>query len=119
MKYKIGDIVLISNFKYPDGESGSLHSFVIIDIENDELEIFPFEYLCFLISSNKSKERFSYNIPIKKDRINRLKKDSHVKCNYIYDGIKEDDIIMVIGSVTKEQYDSFLSAYEDYMDKLE
>jgi hypothetical protein len=28
----IGDIVLVSNFKYPDGSDGSLHSFVVIDI---------------------------------------------------------------------------------------
>ena len=37
MEISIGDIVLISNFKYPDGSDGSLHSFVIIDIEHDDL----------------------------------------------------------------------------------
>jgi hypothetical protein len=36
---EIGDIVLVNNFKYPDGSDGSLHSFVIIEIENDELEL--------------------------------------------------------------------------------
>ena len=58
----IGDIVLVSNFKYPDGSDGSLHSFVVIDIENDELDLMPLEYLCFLISSKDAKEGYPYNI---------------------------------------------------------
>ena len=56
MNCEIGDIVLVSNFKYPDGSDGSLHSFVVIDIENDALNLMPFEYLCFLVSSNGIKE---------------------------------------------------------------
>ena len=111
MKCKVGDIVLINHFKYPSGAEGSLHSFVVIDIKKDELEIMPFEYLCFLISSNKSKENSPYNLPIKKDHINRLKSDSHVKCDYIYEGIKEDDIIMIVGAVTPEQYKAFIELY--------
>jgi len=50
MNCGIGDIVLVSNFRYPDGSDGSLHSFVVIDIVNDELNLMPREYLCFLIS---------------------------------------------------------------------
>ena len=119
MNCKIGDIVLINSFKYPDGSDGSLHSFVVVDIENDEVGLLPFEYLCFLISSRESKEDFPYNIPIKKDNTNRLKKDSHVKCDYIYEGIRKDDIIMVVGSVTPEQLDSFWDAYEASLDELE
>lgn len=111
MKCEIGDIVLISQFKYPDGKSGSLHSFVVIDIEKDELEVLPFEYLCLLISSQKKKESYPYNVPIKKDNVNRLKVDSHVKCDYIYSGIKEDDIIMIVGKVTEEQYENFVKIY--------
>ena len=38
MTCKIGDIVLVSNFMYSDGSNGSLHSFVVIDIEKDELD---------------------------------------------------------------------------------
>ena len=119
MEIKIGDIVLISSFRYPDGSDGSLHSFVIIDIEQDELGVMPFEYLCFLISSRESKERLPYNVPIKKDGINRLLRDSHVKCDYIYEGIKRDDVIMVVGSVTPEQMESFWVAYDMFLDSLE
>ena len=111
MKCEIGDIVLIHDFKYPNGKLGSLHSFVVIDIEKDELEVLPFEYLCFLISSQKEKESYPYNVPLKKDNANGLLKDSHVKCDYIFGGIKQDDIIMVVGSVTPEQYEKFIEVY--------
>ena len=119
MKCEIGDIVLVSSFMYLDGSDGSLHCFVVIDIENDELDLMPLEYLCFLISSKSSKENYQYNIPIKKDSINRLKVDSHVKCDFIYEGIRKDDIIMIVGSVTPKQLDSFWDAYEAYLDELE
>ena len=119
MNCEIGDIVLVSNFMYPDGANGSLHSFVVIDIENDELELMPFEYLCFLISSKGAKENYPYNIPIKKDKKNRLIVDSHVKCDFIYEGIRKDDIIMVVGSVTPEQLDPFWDAYESYLNEIE
>jgi len=118
MKCEIGDIVLVSNFMYPDGSDGSLHSFVVIDIENDELDLMPFEYLCFLISSKRTKENYPYNIPIKKDDINGLIVDSHVKCDFIYEGIRKDDILMIVGTVTPEQLDSFWDAYEAYLDKI-
>ena len=119
MNCEIGDIVLVSNFRYQDGIDGSLHSFVVIDIENDTLDLMPFEYLCFLISSKNIKEKYPYNIPIKKDGVNRLIVDSHVKCDFIYEGIRKDDIIMVVGSVTPEQLESFWDAYEAYLDEIE
>ena len=118
MNCDVGDIVLINNFKYPDGNDGSMHSFVVVDIEKDELNILPFEYLCFIVSSNKAKENLPYNIPIAKDSANRLRKDSHVKCDYLYEGIKKDDILMVVGSVTPEQLESFWDAYEAFLDEL-
>ena len=119
MECNIGDIVLVNNFKYPDGSDGSLHSFVVIEIENNELDLMPLEYLCFLVSSNKIKENLPYNIPLKKDSFNRLKHDSHVKCDFIYDGIRKDDILMVVGTVTPNQLDLFWDAYEMFLDDLD
>ena len=51
MKCEIGDIVLVKDFKYPDGSDGTLHYFVVIDVEQEELAIFPLdEYLGFIVS---------------------------------------------------------------------
>jgi len=111
MTYEVGDIILLNKFLYPDGTEGTLHSFVVVGIEKDELEVLPFEYLCFLISSQKSKEKYPYNIPIKKDSINCLQKDSHVKCDYMYTGIRKDDILMKVGYVTDEQLELLLDTY--------
>ena len=116
---EIGDIVLVNNFKYQDGCDGSLHSFVVIDIENDALNLMPLEYLCFLISSKTSKENYPFNIPIRRDNINRLIVDSHVKCDFIYEGIRKDDILMIVGSVTPVQLNSFWDAYEAFLDAIE
>jgi len=70
-------------------------------------------------SSKDAKESYPYNIPLKKDSVNRLMVDSHVKCDFIYEGIGKDDILMVVGSVTPEQMDSFWNAYEAYLDEIE
>jgi hypothetical protein len=120
--YELGDIILLNKFFYPDGTKGTLHGFVIIGMERDEFEVLPFEYLCFLISSQKEKEKYLYNVPIKKDNTNRLQKDSHVKCDYMYTGIKKDDILMKVGYVTEEQFDLLIDTYlkseEDRMNNL-
>jgi len=118
MNCEVGDIVLISSFKYPDGSDGSLHSFVVIAIENDELDLMPFEYLCFLISSKNTKKEYPYNVSLMKDDLNRLLIDSHVKCDFIYEGIRKDDILIVVGSVSPEQLDLFWDTYESYLDRI-
>ena len=116
MKCEIGDIVLINNFKYPDGTDGTLHSFVVIDINKDELELITLDYMCFLISSQVSKSNdvnpdYPYNEPIEATAETGLKKRSHVKCDYLFQGIKEHDIFMRVGSVTAQQYTRFRQLY--------
>ena len=111
MRYGKGDIVLVNDFVYPDGGKGTLHSFVVTGAKGEEVDLIPLEYLCFLISSQKSKEELPFNEPIGKDGGNRLQKDSHVKCDYLY-GIPEEKIIMHVGSVTPEQYLRFMELYD-------
>jgi hypothetical protein len=120
LSYNIGDIVIVHNFTYSEGTKGTAHSFVIMDIDNDEFQLVNFEYLCFLISSKTDKNNdvnteFPYNEPIHPDNINRLKRESHVKCDILYE-IKEDDIIMQIGKVTHAQYERFIDLYESSLE---
>jgi len=116
MKCDVGDIVLVNNFKYPDGRDGSLHAFVVMDISMDEFEIINLDYLCFLVSSNMGKSNtvngnYPYNEPIMPTEDNGLKVPSHVKCDILYETIKEDDIFMRVGIITKEQYEKFMELF--------
>jgi hypothetical protein len=116
LRCEIGDIVLVNNFSYPDGTRGSLHSFVVVGIRQDEFELINLDYICFLISSQVRKNNdvnpnFPYNEPLHPDEITGLREEGHVKCDLLYDAIKEDDIIMRVGTITPAQYQRFMELY--------
>ena len=118
LKCEVGDIVLINKFKYPDGKDGSLHSFVVMSIRKDELELVTLDYLCFIISSNMEKSSdtnsdYPYNEPILPTELSGLKTKSHVKCDYLFSNIKEDDIIMRVGMITPTQYRRFMELFKE------
>ena len=117
MKCEIGDIVLVTKFSYPDGKIGDLHYFVIMDIDQDEFRLVNLDYFCFLISSNKDKNNdvnpsYPYNEPIYANEQTGLRYDGHVKCDTYIANIKENDIIMQVGSITIEQYKRFTELYK-------
>jgi hypothetical protein len=117
VKCEIGDIVLVNKFTYPDGSKGTLHNFVVMGINKDEFELVNLDYLCFLISSNMSKNsdvnsKFPYNEPIPPTAESGLRKGGHVKCDLIFEKIKEEDIIMRVGVVTANQYTKFRELYK-------
>ena len=116
MKYEIGDIVLVDKFIYSDGRRGTLHNFVIVGINQDEFQLVDLDYMCFLISSNIAKSNivnpdYPFNEPIYADKETGLKRDGHVKCDELLEGIKKDNIIMHVGSISQEQYDRFTELY--------
>ena len=116
MRCEIGDIVLVDKYKYPNGESGSYHNFVVVDINGDNLDLVSLDYMGFLISSQTGKNndinpKYPYNEPISPDDINHLQKESHVKCDYQIT-INEGNIIMKTGVVTVAQYEKFMTLYQ-------
>jgi len=116
LKYEIGDIVLVDKFIYSDGRRGTLHNFVIVGINQDEFQLVDLDYMCFLISSNIAKSNivnpdYPFNEPIYADKETGLKRDGHVKCDELLEGIKKDNIIMHVGSISQEQYDRFTELY--------
>jgi hypothetical protein len=124
MKCNIGDIVLVNEFEYPDGRKGTLHSFVVMDIDVDEFTLVNLDYLCFLISSNTKKNNvnnpnFPYNEPIEPTEENGLIESSHVKCDFLYEKIKGNNIIMHVGTVNPEQYARFLELYNKFLKSQE
>jgi hypothetical protein len=60
---------------------------------------------------------FPYNEPIEPTEENGLLTKSHVKCDILYDRIKEEDIIMRVGKVLPEQYTKFKELYKKSLEK--
>jgi len=109
-KFKIGDIVFVSNYIYKSGLIGKNHIFVIIE-DNQAIDI---NYFGFLVSSQLYKSTYNYNIKILKNNINNLYKDSIVKCDDLIK-ISESEIQFKIGEVTKEELKTFIEVYERYL----
>lgn len=105
--YEIGDIVFVGNFNYEDNSKGNNHLFVIVDEDNHAV---PINYFCMILSSNLKKITYRQNILLKKDYMNKLKKDSIVKTDYIYEFTNED-INMFIGKVPLEKVNEFKELY--------
>lgn len=106
-EYNIGDIVYVHNYFYKDGTKGFNHLFVIIDKDNYAV---PVNYFCMLLSSRTEKLKYKHNILLKKDKINRLNRDSIVKTDTLYE-ISDEDIEICIGKVNKNLVDKFIKYY--------
>ena len=113
IKYCIGDIVFVSNYKYKSGLDGKNHSFVIID-ESKAVDI---NYFGFLLSSKINKASYTYNETLNKNETNKLLKDSIVKCDDLIE-IQESDIRFKIGSVSNEDLERFISSYSKYIESI-
>lgn len=111
-KYKIGDIVFVSKYKYKSGNNGKNHSFVIIS----DRQAVDINYFGFLLSSQIQKATYSFNELLNKNEINKLRQDSIVKCDDLIT-ILEEDIKFKIGEVTEDELERFLKAYKKYLDK--
>lgn len=105
--YEIGDIVYVKNYKYESGADGQNHLFVIVDEKNYAVSI---NYFCMILSSKIEKLRYKQNVLLKKDGINKLKKDSIFKTDYIYI-LSKSDINMFVGKVSKEKVEEFKQLY--------
>ena len=113
-KFKIGDIVFVSKYEYKNGISGKNHSFVIID-DGQAVDI---NYFGFLLSSNVDKIKYKYNEMLHKNNMNKLYKDSIVKCDDLIE-INEREIKFKIGTVTEEDIERFIEKYFEYLERLE
>lgn len=111
-KYKEGDIVYVSHYKYKNGETGYNHIFVIIDKE----QVVDINYFGFLLSSKLEKAKYQYNKRLNKNQENKLNKNSIVKCDDLIE-IKASDIKFKIGEVTKEGLNRFIKLFLEYLEE--
>ncbi len=105
--YKIGDIVFVKEYIYPDGKVGNNHFFVIIYQDNTAV---PIENFGMLVSSNLNKLKFNSNKMLEKDDMNNLHKDSLIKTDVIYK-ILDEQIIFKIGIVNHEKIEEYKNSF--------
>ena len=111
--YNIGDIVYVNEYKYPNGNIGNNHLFVIIDDINKAV---PLEYFGMIISSKIEKQKYRNNVVIKKDKLNNLKENSIVKTDQIYI-LYKDNILFKIGEVAMEKIIKYKDMYKNFKNK--
>lgn len=111
-KYKIGDIVFVTKYMYKSGIYGEKHIFVIID-DGQAVDI---TYFGFLLSSQFYKSNYKYNEPLNKNELNKLHKDSIVKCDDLI-SISKTDILFKIGEVSETDLERFVDTYKKYLDE--
>lgn len=117
LKYDIGDIVFVREYKYPNGNNGNSHLFVII---GDDGELVPAEYFGLIVSSHteKSKEvsNYKFNEPLKKNTQNGLTKDSIVRCDDVY-SLQKEYVVYKIGSVDAGDFIRFITSYNNSLNE--
>ncbi len=97
VKYRVGDIVYVKEFLFPDGSVVTDHLFVIIE---DGYVAVPLDYFGFIISSRLNKLKYDSNVLLNKDSLNNLSKDSIVKTDCLYK-LSSHNILYKIGSVSE------------------
>lgn len=110
-KYKVGDIVFVSNYIYKNNDPGYNHIFVIIS----EGQVIDINYFGFLLSSKLNKSSYPYNKRLNKNKQNNLYKTSIVKCDDLIK-INEAEIKFKIGEVSSNYLEKFIELYLDYLE---
>lgn len=90
---KLGDIIVVKDFKDKDGVLIPKHSFVIINDEADYVESLKYDFVsnmmcCFHNEEHKNKKlRFEENLPIREESISGEKinnKSGYIKADQLY-----------------------------------
>ncbi len=118
---KIGDIILVDNYK-DNGCNLNKHSFIVIEDENGTIEGVPYDFICNVMSSFKNDEqklrklRHPGNFPIShNDTVTdpHNTKDGFVKTDQLYYFKKDNINFKVIGNVIPEVLDMIFDFIEN------
>lgn len=118
---KIGDIILVDNYK-DNGYNLNKHSFIVIEDENGTIEGVPYDFICNVMSSFKNDEqklrklRYPGNFPIShNDTVTdpHNTKDGFVKTDQLYYFKKDNINFKVIGNVIPEVLDMIFDFIEN------
>lgn len=118
---KIGDIILVNNYKHGDMLLNR-HSFIVIDDQNGTIEGMPYDMICNVLSSFKNEaqraNKLSYpgNFPIAHDDTAtnpHNNKNGYVKADQLYYFKKENISYQVIGSVNADIFKLLIEFIND------
>ena len=101
---KLGDIIIINEFKSLEGDIVPKHSFVVINDEEDYVEGLKYDFVSNMMCSfhnedhKKKKLRFEENLPIREELISGDKinsKDGYIKADqlYYFDKSMDDELL--------------------------
>lgn len=107
---KLGDIIVVNNYKGEDGKEIRKHSFVVIDDESGTIAGLEYSFVASVISSFKNvalkKKKLSYEgnieLPIDSMTGKKFKKDSYVKVDQAFYFEKNKIDYYVLGSLNEE-----------------
>lgn len=121
---RVGDIILIKNYKHGD-KNLSRHSFVVVDDEDGEIHGLEYNFVCNVMSSFKDekqrKRKLSYpgNFEVlNRDTITNPNdgKDGFIKAEQLYYFNKNNIEYIVIGRVTEEFLEQLFDFINSYVD---
>ena len=90
---KLGDVIVIKEFKNEFGEIVPKHSFIVINDEPDYVEGFKYDFVSNMLCSfhnekhKKRKLKFKQNLPVKEQKIhgeNINEKEGYIKADQLY-----------------------------------
>lgn len=114
---KLGDIIVIKEFKGEDGAKLTSHSFIVIDDNQGNIKGLDYDFVAPIMSSFRNEEHkskilsYDVNKEITNDDIKgdfKLKKESYVKTNKLYYFNKDKIDYFVLARVTDEYLDELV-----------
>lgn len=114
---KLGDIIVIKEFKDKHGEIVPKHSFVIINDEADYIEGFKYDFVSNMLCSfhnekhKKRKLKFKQNLPVKEKQVsgeNINEKEGYIKADQLYYFDKSKITYKVLAHVEPELLDELV-----------
>lgn len=114
---RLGDIILVKKYKSEQGRLINKHPFIVINDEGGEIDGFPFDLICSVMSSFKSEEhkrrklKYKENLEITVD--DGAEKDGFIKADQIHYFKKDLVEYDVIGSVTPELFNVLMELIQE------
>ena len=114
---KLGDVIVIKEFKNENGDIVPKHSFVVINDEPDYVEGFKYDFvanmLCSFHDDNHKKRKLKYkqNLPVKEQKVNGEKinnKEGYIKSDQLYYFDKKKIEYKVIAHMEAELLDKLV-----------